>query len=179
MLKRRLIFGATAATALLGGFYIGWKKWQPGSAELGASSTLFSLTLPDAQGRPQRLDQWRHQVLVVNFWGTWCPPCIEEMPDFQEVRQSYAGRGVEFLGLAIDNAHAVSRFASKLGITYPLLIAGATGTELSKIFGNQAGGLPFTVVLDAMGQIRFQHAGRLKPDRLREMIESARNLTAN
>jgi len=58
MLKRRLIFGATAATALLGGFYIGWKKWQPGSAESGASSTLFSLTLPDAQGRPQRLDQW-------------------------------------------------------------------------------------------------------------------------
>ncbi|MFO0387823.1 MAG: TlpA disulfide reductase family protein [bacterium] len=178
MLKRRLIFGATAAMALLGGAYVGWKKWQPNSAQSDATATLFSLTLPDAQGQAQRLDQWRHQVLVVNFWGTWCPPCVEEMPDFQNVRQSYSGQGVEVIGLAIDNARAVSEFASKLGITYPLLIAGASGTELTHLLGNSSGGLPFTVVLDAKGRVRYQHAGRLKPDRLREMIESSRQLSA-
>ena len=179
MLKRHLLLGTIGAVALACGFYAGTAKWRPDRAENSAAATLFALVLPDAQGKPQRLDQWRQQVLVLNFWGTWCPPCVEEMPEFEQVRRSYRDQRVEFIGLAIDNARAVSEFASRHQITYPLLIAGATGTELSKIFGNQAGGLPFTVILDAAGQVKYQHTGRLKPERLREMIESARHLTAN
>jgi peroxiredoxin len=179
MLKRRLFIGSIGAVALAGGFYAGTAKWHPNRADSSAADTLFALVLPDAQGKPQRLDQWRQQVLVLNFWGTWCPPCLEEMPEFEQVRLSYRGQRVEFIGLAIDNARAVSAFASKQQITYPLLIAGATGTELSRIFGNPAGGLPFTVILDATGQVKHQHTGRLKPERLREMIESALHLTAN
>jgi thiol-disulfide isomerase/thioredoxin len=178
MLKRRLLFIALGAAALASGVYVGKKKWRPGSAASSATAALFAMTLPDAQGRPQRLDQWRNQVLVVNFWATWCPPCVEEMPDFEQLRQSYSHQGVEFIGLALDNARAVSEFAAKLQITYPLLIAGASGTELTQWLGNHAKGLPFTVVLDAAGQVRYQHAGRLKPERLREMIDSSRNMTA-
>jgi thiol-disulfide isomerase/thioredoxin len=176
MLRRHLLFGAIGATALAGGFYAGQKKWQPNRPDSEAVELLFALTLADAQGQPQQLNQWRHQVLVVNFWATWCPPCVEEMPDFQQVRQSYDSQGVEFIGLAIDQAHAVSDFAAQFKITYPLLIAGSAGTELSKRLGNQAGGLPYTVILDASGHVRYRHAGRLKPGHLREMIESSRNL---
>ena len=69
-----------------------------------AATALFAQTFSDADGRMQPINQWQGGVLVVSFWATWCAPCIEEMPDLQEVQAEYATRGVTIVGVAIDNA---------------------------------------------------------------------------
>lgn len=100
--------------------------------------------------------------MVVNFWATWCAPCVEEMPELVALQNDMAASNVQVIGMSIDSASAVGEFATKHKITYPLYIAGLGGTELMKQFGNQAGGLPFTVIIRPDGSVKKQYLGRLK-----------------
>jgi thiol-disulfide isomerase/thioredoxin len=115
----------------------------------------------DLAGKRRDLLEWQGQVLVVNFWATWCEPCREEIPAFIRVRRKLLRSGVEFVGIAIDQAAKVSLFAKTVQIDYPLLLAGASGPDLMRKLGNPSGGLPFTVVLDQKGTIAFRNLGAL------------------
>jgi thiol-disulfide isomerase/thioredoxin len=137
-----------------------------------ASELVFAASLNDADGKPQALAQWKGRPLVINFWATWCTPCVEEMPDLQALREHYLARKLEVVGLAIDNTSAVQEFRRKLGIKYPLLVAGSGGTELARALGNASGGLPHTVLLDASGAVRYSHLGRIKMVELKQAIET-------
>jgi thiol-disulfide isomerase/thioredoxin len=85
-------------------------------------STLWQLQFADLRGQPQPLSQWRGKVLVLNFWASWCAPCREEMPDFDALRLKYQIRGVEFVGIAIDNEQNVAQFLQAMPVSYPILI---------------------------------------------------------
>lgn len=135
------------------------------------SDLLFSQTLPDATGQELQLAQFKDKVMVLNFWATWCEPCVEEIPEFSRVHLQYRTQDVRFLGIAIDNAANVASFAAKVPASYPSVVAGAKGTELSRLFGNKQGGLPYTVVLAADGKVLSTKLGRLHEDELRAILK--------
>ncbi|MBC7513507.1 MAG: TlpA family protein disulfide reductase [Herminiimonas sp.] len=136
----------------------------------GETPDLFGRSLPDASGTPQSLAQWKGKPVVVNFWATWCAPCVQEMPELSALQTEIAPRKVQILGIGIDSPTNIKEFASKYKISYPLYVAGMEGTELARQYGNQAGGLPYTVLIGADGKVRKTYLGKLKMDELRRDI---------
>ncbi len=132
-----------------------------------AVTHLFGQTLNDAAGKPQSLAQWKGKALLVNFWAPWCAPCVREMPELSALAASGAGKRVQVIGIGIDSPSNIAQFAAKFKIAYPLYVAGMSGTDLAREFGNSAGGLPYTVLVGADGVVRKTYLGSLKFDQLR------------
>lgn len=166
--KNVLLFLLIAIVFASIGVYFATQRFGPASPQHSASTLLFTQTLSDSQGNPQALSQWKGKILVVNFWATWCPPCVEEMPELVELQHDTASKNVQIIGIGIDSASNISEFSSKHKIDYPLYVSGMKGTELSKQFGNQSGGLPFTVLLSPEGQVKKTYLGRLNMKELRK-----------
>lgn len=156
-----------AVLALLAGAAVAWWRMAPSAPAEAAVATLFAQRFTDADGTERSLGSWRGKTLIVNFWATWCAPCVEEMPDLQAVRDEYAARDVEVLGIGIDSARNITAFRDKLQIRFPLLVAGAGGSDLGRVLGNQAGVLPFTVLVTPDGRIVQRKIGQVKPAELR------------
>lgn len=154
------------AIALVAGLYLGLARAPPPQD----ATTLMALSLPDTQGREQALSQWKGKVIVVNFWATWCEPCREEMPEFVQAQRSLGARGVQFVGIAIDQLDQVSQFEKTLELNYPVLIGGYGAIELSRTLGNRLTALPFTVIVDRQGKVAHTQLGRLKPQQLRSIL---------
>lgn len=139
-------------------------------ADLKPAGALFEHTFSDADGRAQALSQWQGRWLLVNFWATWCAPCVEEMPDLQRAYAEYGGQNLAVVGLAIDTPGAVKRFRDSLQLELPLLIAGASGTELARQLGNPSGALPYTVLIDPSGFVVRSKLGQLRNPELRSWL---------
>jgi thiol-disulfide isomerase/thioredoxin len=168
---RTLLLVAFAAAGLAA-LVLGWFAGHRTSGDAPATAeTLFAVALPDADGREQALGQWRGKVLVVNFWATWCAPCREEMPHFVKAQSDRGDRGLQFVGIAVDDVAKARAFADEIGVNYPTLIGGFGAMELSKVYGNRAMALPFTIVVDRNGAITHTQLGPLSPARLREVTE--------
>jgi thiol-disulfide isomerase/thioredoxin len=134
----------------------------PLDAATGVVGELYAQSMNDAKGAPQALSQWKGKALVVNFWAPWCAPCVQEMPELAELAAESAGKNIQVIGIGIDSPANIAQFADKFKISYPLYVAGMSGTDLSRKFGNSAGGLPYTVLIGADGQIKKTYLGRLK-----------------
>ncbi len=134
------------------------------------AGALFGVALPDTAGQEQSIGQWKGKVLVVNFWATWCVPCREEMPEFVKAQRDLGGRGLQFVGIAIDDVAKVKAFATELGLNYPALIGGYGGIELSKSFGNTLGALPYTIIVDRAGRISHTQLGPIREADLRDKV---------
>lgn len=156
------------ATAI--GMYVGNKKSDVQPAKNGAVQQLTALTLTDSKGKPQKLSQWQGKFLLVNFWATWCAPCVQEMPELSELQKDLSKSNVQLLGLGIDSPSNIVEFGQKYQISYPLFVAGMEGTELSRQLGNQAAGLPFTVLISPDGILLKSYLGRLNIEQLRSDI---------
>lgn len=172
---RWILVAVVAAIALAGGLYFGQQRAAPpkaGPAQPAAAAAIANLALPDPQGKEQRLDQWRGKVLVVNFWATWCAPCREEMPEFMKAQKEFGDKGLQFVGIAVDQADKVQQYVTEIGLNYPALIGGFGAMELSKTLGNELMALPFTVVLDRNGSVAYTQLGVLKPEKLASLIKS-------
>lgn len=165
MLAVALVFGAAGA-------WFGARQFQSGPAAPSAVDQFFTRTLPDVGGKPVAMKQWQGRPLVLNFWATWCAPCVEEMPELTELQKELQPRNIQILGIGIDSPASISAFAEKYKIAYPLYVAGMEGSDLSRQLGNQAGGLPFTVLVDASGKVRTTYLGRLKMEELRRDINA-------
>lgn len=136
-----------------------------------ARDALFQTSLDDLSGRPQRIDQWRGKVLVVNFWATWCPPCREEIPTFIAVQERYKDRGLQVVGIAIDQREKVANFADEIGVNYPVLVGEVDAVNLGRQLGNRLGALPFTVFVDRAGNIARVELGTLDEARLNKILQ--------
>lgn len=154
-----LAIGVVAALYL--GFGPGAQKPSGQSLTPETVARLFSTRLNDAGGQTHAFEQWRGKTLVINFWATWCPPCREEMPEFSRLHTRHAANGVQFVGIALDNADNVAAFAKTQPVSYPLLIAASETTELLRQLGNASLGLPYTVVLGPSGETRMLRLGRV------------------
>jgi thiol-disulfide isomerase/thioredoxin len=124
----------------------------------------------DVAGETRRVGDWRGRVLVVNYWATWCAPCREEIPVFVQIQERYGGRGLQFVGIAIDQPDKVAEFAREFRINYPLLLGGVETIELVRQVGNRAGVLPYTLVIDRNGKLVSRERGGLKEDRLESLV---------
>ncbi|GAB4210944.1 MAG: hypothetical protein Fur007_00190 [Rhodoferax sp.] len=118
-----------------------------------------SLNRPD--GVALLLSAFQGRPLVLNFWATWCPPCVEEMPLLNSFYQQNKDKGWQVLGLAVDQAAPVQRFIAQNDIAFPVAMAGFAGIELSKRLGNTQGALPFTVVFSAAARVVHRKMGRV------------------
>lgn len=136
------------------------------------SVVLTEFSLPDIDGKLQTVSQWSGKVLVINFWATWCSPCLKEIPAFIKLQESYQQRGVQFIGIAIDESDAVKAYLKTIPNNYPHLIAGDSGINLSRDLGNTANAVPFTLVVDQSGKIIFQQAGELSSAKLSSILNS-------
>ena len=136
---------------------------QEGSAD--------SIVMADLDGVPHRIDEWRGQVLVLNFWATWCPPCRREIPTFIELQDELGERGVQFVGVAVDAVSRVAPYAEENGINYPTLQGESNGLELSASLGNNRNILPYTVLFDRSGEVVRQHAGEMTREQLLSEIK--------
>jgi thiol-disulfide isomerase/thioredoxin len=142
-----------------------------GAVSEQALSGLFAIQLDDFRGRPHAFAQWKGQILVVNFWATWCAPCREEMPYFSRIAEKHAANGVQFVGISTDPAETVGAFAERYQISYPLLIGGPGAIELSAALGNGLKGLPYTIILGRNGEPLLTRTGRLPEAELEALLE--------
>ncbi|SCY47233.1 TlpA disulfide reductase family protein [Nitrosospira sp. Nsp13] len=144
---------------------------NPQSAENGGAETLFAASLPDLQGKNQSISQWRGNVMVINFWATWCEPCRDEIPEFIELQERFRAKGLVFIGIAVDQQERTAAFSKEIGINYPVLVGDMRALDLAGAAGNRQGALPFTVVIDRGGNIIGTKLGRLSHSKLESMIK--------
>jgi len=131
-------------------------------------TTLPDFTLTDLEGKPRSAGQWAGKVLVLNFWATWCPPCRKEIPGFIALQNELGAKGLQFVGIAIDDPAAVRRFAAETEFNYPILVGDSNALKLSQQLGNRLQGLPFSVIFDRDGHVRYSTVGGLASQTLRD-----------
>lgn len=144
------------------GIGIGAWRLQAESAELpntNVSSSFFSQTLADSTGQPRSLKEWKGKILIVNFWASWCGPCVKEMPELSALQDSFNDHRIQIIGVGIDSIANIAAFAGKHRISYPLYSAENDGIQLSRDFGNKMGVLPFTVLLAPDGTVHKTYTG--------------------
>jgi thiol-disulfide isomerase/thioredoxin len=146
------------------------KPPTPARELIGSEAPPFSL--PDLAGQQRSLIEWRGQVVVINFWATWCAPCREEMPMLVEVGNLYRDQGVEIIGIAVDDRDKIGEFVSEFGVNFPVVYGDVEALALSKSYGNRIGALPFTAIIDRAGRIGTLHAGILKKAMLTRELRS-------
>ena len=184
MKRRTIIFGGAGLAAIA---ITAWLAWQstsrrapaanravgiPGSAPRKLEPNpraLYEATLPDLTGRPVALKRLLGRPVVANFWATWCAPCVEEMPHLDALSKSFSN--IQFVGIGIDTASNIAQFVTKVPVSYPLYVAGHAGIAMLRELGNAAGGLPFTVLLDAEGRIFDTILGQVSPEDLSARID--------
>ncbi len=169
--RRQIILVAGVAVAAAAAGY-GINAWRLSGTDDDAAAAVMASGFTDMDGRLQPLSQWRGKVLVVNFWATWCAPCREEIPGFVRLQEKYRDRGLQFVGIAIDQRDKVQAFAREFGMNYPVLLGGIDSVEMSRQTGNRVGALPYTLLFDRTGRIAGRQLGRLKESKLDGMIES-------
>nr|WP_217703985.1 TlpA disulfide reductase family protein [Schlegelella koreensis] len=151
--------GALAGGAVTAG--VGFGVWRAGAAdEFGQHLGGVSLQRPGDAGM-LALDSLRGRPLVVNFWATWCVPCVEEMPLLDRFHAEQRAKGWQVLAIAIDNAQAVGAFVKQHALALPVALGGYGGVELTRRLGNTAGGLPYSVLFDSHGRVRERKTGAL------------------
>jgi len=163
--RRIAVFALAGAVALAAG--IGLALWDRQSPD---PKDLLALSLPDTRGATQSLAQWRGKVILVNFWATWCGPCREEMPEFVKAQRELGPRGLQVVGIAIDQPDKVATFARELDLNYPALIATYETMDIAKPLGNRLLGLPFTVIVDREGRVAHTQLGPMKPAQLSSIL---------
>ncbi len=172
MNKKTLVVALIAILFAGIGVYFGAKRFQPAPAADTAVGALMQLAMADPAGKQRKMSEWQGKTLLVNFWATWCPPCVAEMPELEQLQADMGSKGLQIVGIGIDSPSNIRDFSEKHKITYPLLVGGLQGTELSRTFGNEAGGLPFTVLIGTDGQVKQTYMGRLDLQKVRADLES-------
>lgn len=140
------------------------------NAALGNQRPEFAAN--DLDGNLRNIKEWDGKLILINFWATWCPPCIKEIPDLIELQDEYGNQGFQIVGVAIDEDDAVKAFAKEFGINYPTLLAGMDGPGLAKRFGNAIGALPYSVFVNRNGEISNTIRGELSKKRAKEILET-------
>ena len=159
--RRRLLYVGVAGAAALGGAGLALWKWRTDAGHRGAAAVLWPMSFDTPAGTTLAMQSLRGKTLVLNFWATWCPPCVEELPLLDAFYRENVSKSWQVVGLAIDQPNAVRKFLERTPVSFPIVLAGLGGTELGHALGNLGGGLPFTVVVGAGGDVLQRKMGRV------------------
>lgn len=165
------LFVAVALSALAVGIYFRGSDDRVSATVTTPPAAVMDTALAGLDGRKSKLSDWKGRVLVVNFWATWCAPCRKEIPEFIRMQSRLGPRGLQFVGIAIDEMDKVKAYAAEVGINYPLLVGEIEAVEASRAFGNELGALPFTVVIDRQGRVVRTELGGTNEAKLGPVVE--------
>lgn len=143
------------------------RRAQAELADLGAAPAFAFRTLDGTELTAPAL---KGKVVVVDFWATWCPPCVKEMPEIDRFRAALVARGGEVVGIAVDSPTPVREFLRRTPVGYPIALAGFEGSDLSRRLGNERGALPFTVLFGRDGRIVQRKLGETTADELQTWL---------
>ncbi|MET0311453.1 MAG: TlpA disulfide reductase family protein [Burkholderiaceae bacterium] len=164
--RRTWLYGAVAGAAGLAGAGFAWWKFQPHEVADGAEAAFWELSFDTPSGGQLAMKSLKGRPLLLNFWATWCPPCVDELPLLESFFREQGSKGMQVAGLAVDQPSAVRAFLKKIPLTFPNGMAGLGGTDLGKSLGNLGGGLPFTVVFGGDGSVLHRKMGKVTPEDL-------------
>ncbi len=166
--RQAALVAAIAFTAGAAGFWVARLMPQAPVSEpatkAAASGDLEgqpapALRLPDTEGRPRTLKDWPGKWLLVNFWATWCSPCMHEIPFLIAAQTQYEKAGLQVVGIAMDDPEAVATLMKEKAFNYPSLVGDEAVQGLMEQFGNSLGALPYTVLIGPDGVIRYLELG--------------------
>jgi thiol-disulfide isomerase/thioredoxin len=138
--------------------------------ETSQPAPQLNFSLPDLADQPQSVSQWQGKILIINFWATWCPPCLKEIPEFIKLQDEYKDKGLQFVGIAIEEKQPVEDYLKRIKINYPVLIGGEGAALLAQQLGNVINTVPFTVIINQQGQIVHHQLGELTREKALEVI---------
>jgi thiol-disulfide isomerase/thioredoxin len=171
---KNLMLLISAVMALMGGYWLA----QTLRSEPEVATTLtygggamINFTLPELDGKKHSLNEWHGQVIVLNFWATWCPPCREEIPLLVNLQKKRGADGLQVIGVAIDNKTAVMLFRRSHDMNYPTLMGDDDTLQLMARYGNSSGSLPFTVIIDRSGAVAVRKLGAFNQTELESLVE--------
>jgi len=167
-----MISGISVLALLAGVFSSQWIS-QTGLASDPSIKAFFANSWQTPDGKSANSENWRQKVLIVNFWASWCPPCVEEMPTLDKIAQEYAPKNVLIVGIGIDSPSNIREFLLKTPVSYPIVIGGLEGSNLAKQMGNAQGALPYTVIINSKGKAIFTKLGKISEEELRKAINSS------
>ncbi len=175
-MKLRQFLALALAGVLMGILGANLWKWQQQQHPVAADSTgpdsqLPNFTLPSLDHSQWRAEEWRHKILVINFWATWCPPCVREMPLLDRLQKAFASQDVVFVGIAVDDADEVKKFVREKNIGFPILLGETRAMDLMVRLGNRFNALPYTVVADHGGTIIMRKFGEVREEDLQPLLE--------
>ena len=127
--------------------------------------------IADTNGQLRNIKDWDGKVILLNFWATWCPPCLNEIPGFIELQEQYGEQGFQVIGIAVDNEEAVHKYMNEVKINYPVMVAEFEAIELSSRYGNRIGALPYSVIINRKGEISDKITGELSKIKAEKMLE--------
>jgi len=181
---RVILYLLLALASGAAGYLLSQARYAPGPAAgtaparaSGNSAALVGtvrpdFSLPDLEGRRHGPGEWSGKILVLNFWATWCPPCLHEIPAFIRLQEKYTGRDVQFVGIALQKPEEVRDFVVAKGINYPILAGEAEVIKVAEEYGNRIGTLPYTVIIDRRQQVAFIKRGPLTETEAEQVILS-------
>ncbi len=168
-----LILGLALLASVLGGIVEHGTR-QPTAANSPPSALigqpLPALALPDLDGRMHALAEYRGQRVLMNFWATWCAPCLDEMPALQRAQRKFGEHGAIVVGIGMDSAEHVRAFLAGHPLNYPILLGDMRSPSTSLRLGDTAGILPYSVLIGTDGSILDTHAGALSKDQLEQWL---------
>lgn len=167
--RKAVVIVVLALVGVLAGLWTS-HVWRMGAAE--TSTPAPAITFNDFDGKPVSLAQYHGKLLLVNFWATWCAPCLKEMPLLIKAQKQYGARGLQIIGPAMDEAKDVKELAAKLGVNYPVMADFASADAAMSTLGNKQGALPFSVLIDANGMIVKTILGGVHEDDLEALIKA-------
>ena len=176
-MNRRLVVlaGAGVAAAAIGaGTALRRARDEAQDAQSPVSIDVWTLDFESLEGAPIKMAGWRGRPLLLNFWATWCAPCVVEMPLLDRFAREQRSRGWQVLALAVDQPDPVRRFIAERNLRLPVAIAGAIGLDLSRHLGNVGGGLPFTAAFNSRGTVTERRLGTVSAQLLSGWVASVR-----
>lgn len=171
---------AVALLAAVAGYLIarqlGGADSTPAESSRLAAESMIGRQRPDfihsdLQGNPVSVARYDGQVVLLNFWATWCAPCVEEMPMLSEIHENNRSRGFVVIGIALDEPGRAAAFAGELGVSYPILVGEADVVMTGRRYGNASGMLPYSVLIDTEGVIRWTYLGALEASDLVSRVD--------
>ena len=171
--RQWIMIGGISLLALLAGVFSSQWISQTGLASDPSIKAFFANPWQTSDGKSANSENWRQKVLVVNFWASWCPPCVEEMPALDKIAQEYASKNVLIVGIGIDSPSNIRQFLEMTPVSYPIVIGGLEGSNLSKQMGNTQGALPYTVIINQKGKAIYTKLGKISEEELRKAINGA------
>ncbi len=169
-MKKLALILSVAVVAFVAGVSVRGLLSAPLTSPTPSNQSLTEFTLPDLSNKPHSIKEWQGKILVINFWATWCPPCLKEMPEFVAMQDEHSAKGLQFIGIALDEPEPVKAFIETHKITYPILLGDDRGMKIAHDLGNVVDTVPFTVIVDQKGTIVTRKLGTLSKDELLKIV---------